>query len=846
MISIPGPYSIAGMHPCLGWTGATVGCAALMLVSVSPACRPLRAAVGRTGEIQDGAQSSRYANEQEWIVSETARSILALTYFARTRRIPDTQALTVTVKPTAADGDGPRFTLAVEEPERRQLDLALRRSIWDPRSYATLARSCLRGQPAVHGDNDASTVRALTNLTPQTLVAENERISALLAERPSDPELHEQAALLLSAFGLREASSLFWDARVILCRMAAHLAVAHALRGEEPASVAGQLAQIALDALSLRQKAGADALERLPIDDRSFGAWARALRTRITKDWRILAPQPASLLERLEYFRALARRRGGASTHDFLNDERQTGLADWGRISMQEVVTVESCQTFGSFDVELSEAAEAWTASFHRTASPSALIQSLDEESPGPIAQRAGERPVRVIDWGLWAAFEQRHLLGRLQRAAYCDETLLRAPEDARRVRSDAAKMLGSMRLYPLLGRLWATNDDEYRAMMPAALALAHRRPELVNGILWMTLLEKPSFATGLVPGMISDTQWFSPLLPFGTPLEQWVRLPGPAPHRRLSLGQQREVIAMAPYDAGPIRAYVYQQFETPSADQIRDAFGSLVETDVHVMRDVAWALRQRPVERLLWLQKACDLEVDWCGELGAQLREQQRSSDAAGVYRRFIETARARVDVCPEADWLLHYDYERRDAASARGVAQTAADAHCKIGPATLGSLCERDGALAEAERYFAMEARRSAAPSALWAFYRRQVEGRHEGFRWKLQALEDELFPGGLRHVDRNDFNERPRGGVLVMDEDARHQGLQQGDVIVAIDGIEVRDYDQYSLVRDGDAGMDLHLIVWRGGDYRDLQLSGVPERRVDAHLTTYPQASVTGGDL
>ena len=64
----------------------------------------------------------------------------------------------------------------------------------------------------------------------------------------------------------------------------------------------------------------------------AHAAWQRALRMRVTQDWRILAaPATASRLEKLEYFRArryTVPTRGGQD----LTDMREPIAVDFGRI----------------------------------------------------------------------------------------------------------------------------------------------------------------------------------------------------------------------------------------------------------------------------------------------------------------------------------------------------------------------------------------------------------------------------------------------------------------------------------------------------------------------------------
>ncbi len=92
-----------------------------------------------------------------------------------------------------------------------------------------------RQSPAVAADQPAQLnpdfIIALTNPTAETLIREDKRLSAGLTSDPLDPELHEQAALLVGSFAMRESAGFsFCDLRPYLSKITAHLAIAKAVR----------------------------------------------------------------------------------------------------------------------------------------------------------------------------------------------------------------------------------------------------------------------------------------------------------------------------------------------------------------------------------------------------------------------------------------------------------------------------------------------------------------------------------------------------------------------------------------------------------------------------------------
>jgi hypothetical protein len=119
--------------------------------------------------------------------------------------------------------------------------------------------------------------------------------------------------------------------------MSAHLALARALR-RGTSSPTAAYADALLLTLVNRQR---EALARIDSLDRAkpaahWAAFLRALRIRITNDWRIL-PDPASatLVERLQHYRCPAAVPGQRAGPRLLESFKPEPIADWGRIAFQ-------------------------------------------------------------------------------------------------------------------------------------------------------------------------------------------------------------------------------------------------------------------------------------------------------------------------------------------------------------------------------------------------------------------------------------------------------------------------------------------------------------------------------
>ena len=89
-----------------------------------------------------------------------------------------------------------------------------------------LARSVGLSAGAAKKTDDTALLSNLLDGIPETIEQENQTLSAALEKEFANPALHEQAALLLGAFLLREHSGNFFEIRSPLSRMTAHLAMA--------------------------------------------------------------------------------------------------------------------------------------------------------------------------------------------------------------------------------------------------------------------------------------------------------------------------------------------------------------------------------------------------------------------------------------------------------------------------------------------------------------------------------------------------------------------------------------------------------------------------------------------
>jgi hypothetical protein len=670
----------------------------------------------------------RFKTETQWIVATTAESVVALASYASGRPEVGPFVAQVTERPAPAGRHGYtlRFASALALGPHN-VDVA--DYVWSPTAYMPLAALVLPAQrtAALAGANPSGLLQALVNLRPETLVAESRRVSAALEASPLDASFHAEAAFLLGAFTLREAAGAYSDTRVPLCRMAAHLALAQALRGSAPPGSVEVLAEVMLLGGVGRQK---DAVARLdafrplaPAEE----TWARALRMAITGDWRALTkPERATLLERLVYVRAIAERLDQQRAFDFVARGPVERLADWRRILNQAPPSVENCNTFyesGSRD-ELSEALAVWKAYRGAELDSELVLEALDgEPAASSIATEDGARRVSVLDLGLWRAFEMRHLLAQLGSDQYCVQEMWGWPEQQRRaILQELERRFARLPLLSFVSVRYARDRDTYARASRSAAALLARAPERVPGTLWARFQGQSAF--GSPPLEKPDYgDYFEPRIPPGTAFDVRARITqGATFHSEPATELLQELAELAPFElAAKWRLVIGHLGRKADHEQAARVFGPLVDYDIEALEGVVEAAMDHPEACGPLAERMCALRIDDCAAYARWLVKEKKEDQAAVILRKWFAAARDRVAASNGAEWLVNYDYDHGERAEAFRIAREAAAVSSATGLMTLGGLFEKSGNLADAHAYF----KRAAINTRCRACSSRSIQG-------------------------------------------------------------------------------------------------------------------------
>jgi hypothetical protein len=810
-----------------------------------------------TLEARAPKSEAAYATEEDWLVAEIARDVAEMALYAKSRSVPDAASLAFAFRRNPDAAGAPRtFGISLRPTAGTpplEHTVALADHVWSPRTYEPLARALFQrlkvSGSAAAAAGTGSALAALTDLRATVIEGENVRVSAWLARDMASAEAHEQAALVVAALALREAAGSFQDRRPALSRMAAHLAMAAALRGGKPMSPSGEYAETALIAMVGRRRdalARLDAAAKAPLAPEAR-AWTSALRTWSTGDWRLLKdPARASLLERWAQFQALSDCLGGLHALDFLKHGKSEPIPDWGRYAMQGGGTVEEGNVFtpGAIDLELKEIAEVWKLARTDARQPVPPVPVLND-APGRCIGRdaAGRAVPRVIDWGTWARFSQRHLLHMLTAVNYHLRAVLKSTDQADVARREARQSFGNLLLFPFLDVRWQSDDadrvsgavapGQLRALKPglvdacpAAVRVLRAKPEAVAPASWEPIdrvcyRERDS---GLLPRYPA---WFSPVVPTGTAYEAYARLSTGTLSKDYDTQKMGTLLQYSPFDPGLVRIYVARKFgDKPNPKEVATLVGPLLEYDLSVMKWWAGLVEDDVAAYRQAYEPICRLDPDSCLTLAWYLADRDLDEAAVPAFERAVKEGRDRVGIVGLVGWLMDYYFDHQRPDDALKLARMGEEVYSAAGLRLMARLMERMGRYREAESYYKKIEERYDFDELINQFYVRYEQRIADGrYRAEAQEALRKLFPQGLQRATLADLGAAPapgRGYFVTWKPSVplARIGLKTRDVIVAMDGYRIDNRPQYETVLRFTDKRAVALIVWREGRFVELK--------------------------
>jgi hypothetical protein len=652
-----------------------------------------------------------YASEEAWVVDEIVRDMTEMSAYPAESS-----------KPSIAAEAGGRYRVSFGA---KSVDLDLHDDLWAPNLFTPLARAANEIAPAPRqpdADQFSPVNALLLDLTPPTLVTTSQKISHALKANMRSAASHEAAALTIGAFALRESAGRFHDTRWAMNRMTAHLAMAATAESSRTPGIDGRLANALLLALANRQVRALEALDGFTAAERTpaVDAWIRALRVRITDDTRMIdAPAAATLLEKLEYFRARRLTTTGTAEVALAAISEELN-ASWSRLIEASPRGVEDGWLIS--DGLKRERAE-YESVFQRIHGRSIAdpITALNARATRCVETGAPD----ILPWGAWAEFEQRQLALFVDRADRFYRHQFGSQHEADSQKAAVNGELDRLALFPL-ATIFRTagvkGGDADLSYINQAISSVIEAPERVTPAAW-AFLEFGTHYERVRRGIPPASTWF---------IAPSARVPYDAASRlkdaghRVPLSVVESIRQQAPYDYGTASNYLsakYGQAAAPAADVVA-AYGPRLEYDIRALRAACGYAGDDAARRLELLKASCEFSSADCASLGWELARADKADDAARAYERaFADPALDAVAMSNWSGWLVSYYYKHGRTAAAVDLANRSAGTSAFAGLVTAGYLYERLGRIDDAEKMYREAADRYNEPSQLLGFYYRAV---------------------------------------------------------------------------------------------------------------------------
>jgi tetratricopeptide (TPR) repeat protein len=793
---------------------------------------------------------THWQDESQYVVENTAADIVEMYVFAKTGRPPAPDRLSVAA---AEDGAaGYKMDVALGSGPPVEATLLIRGNLFAPDTYRPLTVA-LAGRLGPLNPSDgggtAGLLEGLTEMRADTIEAANLNVSTELTRNFSSATAHEQAALVLGAFSLREHSGKFYQVLAELCRMSAHLAFAESLRGGAEPTIDGKVADAAMLCLLNNRADSQTLLLGLPDAEAGVSEWRRALGIRNTGDYRSYqAPgtAKATLFERFERFRA---RLGELEEKEAFTEvaalsDEQRRLPDWGRIA--------TCGTYGvgvgnallasTLPTEMAEIGSTYELVWNKKATSETLVTDLNAQPTHCVTLDAnGTAHVNVIGWGLWAGFFQRHLCNAIVSDFVFLNAALAVPEQAAEFRKRMDQTFWGLELYPFVRRLDATAEQYYRSAQDSEMAIIRSTPQVVPAEAWNYVSYDPGFCPRYFPPPHPFiNEWHKRNPPPGTAYNIFPRFAHPSLiHQPDTIAHFEQLHAIAPWDVLITQAMLKEKYGAhPDAALVVEAYKDVSGFDPSACYQIALAYKATPDKYAEWLARAAAINPRYSYDLAKFLKAQGRDAEAVVAYENAFDNDDDPVRVSDNCLWLVKYYEKHGRSSDATKLADKAAAAYSSTGLQTKAELLELRHDYKGAFEIYGVVSDRYNDLGPMLQFLRRvQKEAPDPYFDSQLKSISEQAVSGGIVEVNLDSFAGPPADGMLISVEsdETRRAGLHMGDVVVAVAGYRVRDFRSYKVLRGMSSDPQLDLIIWRSGAYMTLTASP-PNKRFGVDFADY----------
>ncbi len=382
---------------------------ACLAASLSTGCKPSGTAAQTKSA---GYFKTDFQDESQFIVKNIVADLAEQIYYAKFHRLPAASQFEVSATETLDSAfAAPTYELQINLDDKLRglkIKLKVNGPLWSPEVYdgvaKTLASAVGLATGAMDSSGDTALLHKLADGTAVALEKENQRLSSELENNFVNPALHEQAAVLLGAFTLREHSGDFYEIRSPLCRITAHLAMARYLGGGNLSTINGSMAEAMLLTLMNNQAAALVKLNDFKTNDVVVAGWVRALHARNTGDYRPLDKLGGlSGVECAEWFYALDRSANTDIAWSKLSDV-QKQIPDFVRIANDGGYSVGAGHELlaVSLPLEFEEIDSVYQLSRQKKMKKVDLVPALNQMPDRCFSLGAdGQMGAHIIGWGL-------------------------------------------------------------------------------------------------------------------------------------------------------------------------------------------------------------------------------------------------------------------------------------------------------------------------------------------------------------------------------------------------------------------------------------------------------------
>lgn len=799
--------------------------------------------------------------ESQFIVEAITTDLAEQMYYAAKHRLPDKKHFSVTATEKAGSpADAPVYDLQINLDEQSaglKLPLNVNGPIWSADVYrdvaTALAKAVGLSATAANAKDDTALVTKLLDIKAEIIEREDLALSEALEKDFTNPKLHEQAALLLGGFVIRDSAGLFAEIRMPMSRMTAHLAMARFLGGGNPTGVCGQLADAIILTSVGNQTMALDHIKSLDASEPAVAGMVRALQAWLTSDYRPLNKiTNRSQIEDYALYNTLAGGVGGFQAWLKL-DAKQKQSIEYVRVANQLPYSVQMGHELlqETIPLEMAEIQKVYgLAQSGKELSPSLLVEALNQLPERCITAGPGQEVhVHVIGWGQWAEFLQRHLCNAVQANFDFLSRKWGVPDEAKQFAAECDAAFGGLHLYPFVRRFDCTDIASYRSAVDDAVKVIAATPQLVPEDCWNSISNNFRLAPPYpAKPNLHVNEWFVHDPPPGTVYNVYPRLGHPAfAGGSEAISRAEHLLAMSPYDMRIMDFIVDRKYKNrPTYEQAMSLYGTVLPWSPGAMRIVANTLFDKPARYEELMLQAARLNSAAYYDLGEYALRQNLVDKAAQYLDKACDQDIDAIRVADHAGWRSRYYLKKGDTEKARKIVDFAGEVYSWAGLSAkadfLDATTNYDGAH---EWYAKIEERyNNASPLISYMLFHRGVTGDTR-FDEELKGREKEVFPKGKQKVSLADFHDAPTDGAVFTQQSdllaAAH--MKKGDVVTAIQGVRVQTVLQYDYVRDFLTSPELDLVVWQGNAYHEIKTSP-PKHLFGVDMRSYKPITPAGG--